>query len=117
MSPIESEKEKERLKYLKGIQNTRKQIEDRQNHLTALKMMYVMYFCPFKKGDKVKVANKSHKLFESVGIVYATFMDEKTGEFYYQLKKVLKDGSQSQIDLWHPKLDTTYEKVEEGVHV
>lgn len=108
-----SDKEKERLEYLNGIQKTRRQIKNRQDHLIALKMMYVMYFCPFKKGDKVKVTNKSHKSFESVGIVYATFMDEKTGEFYYQLKKVLKDGSQSQKDLWHPTLDTIYEKVEE----
>ena len=114
MSPIESEKEKERLKYLNGIQNTRKQIEDRQNHLTALKMMYVMYFSPFKKGDKIKVINRA---FTEVGFVYATFMDEKTGELYYQLKRVLKDGSQSQIDLWHPILDTKYEKVEEEAYV
>lgn len=109
-----SDKEKERLRYLKGIHDTRKKIKDRQDHLTALKMMYIMYFCPFKKGDKVRVV---HRAFTEVGFVYASFMDEKTGEFYYQLKKVLKDGSQSQIDLWHPILDTKYEKVQEEVHV
>ncbi len=110
-----SDKEKERLRYLKGIHSTRKQIKDRQDHLTALKMMYVMYFCPFKKGDKISVTNGK---FNEVGFVYATFMDEKTGEFYYQIKKVLKDGTQSQIDLWHPMLDTRYEKViEEEVNV
>jgi len=106
--------EKQKELYFNDIKNTVVEIKRKQDYLSAISQMYIAYFCPFKVGDKLKVTNKTvNRSFESIGIVYAIFLNQMTGEFSYQLKKILKDGTKSQIDLWHPSVGTEYEKVEE----